>query len=362
VHLTLKNSTLVLADAWALSQYTVLSTQLSKLTAQRLAFDNVKFDATIYLDSYGCYLLQSLINYCHDHNVNITVPSKIDQQLKNYNFDQSSNFNVQKTQDNIVANLGRSVSHIPQSFKNGLTFLGQFIDQLSQCLKRQEKFRSKTLGNILEQAGINALGIIGLVAFLLGIVLVYQGANQLLRFGAQIFTINLLAISVLRELGILMTAIIIAGRSGSAFTAELGFMKLNNEIDALNVMGINPFNLLVIPRVVGLMIALPLLAVFADLIALLGGGLLSTIIIDVSWGQYWQQLKLAVTPWTVWSGLIKAPFFGFVIGAISCYEGFSVSGGSEDVGRRTTASVVRSIFIVIVIDALFSVIYAKLGL
>lgn len=326
---------------------------------QNLAAITVKSSAQI--DGVSLYHIHRLINYGHANNSEIHISKSIAQQLKHYNFDNPQTRLSHSVEKNILVQLGRSIYAIPNTLRNGISFFGYFLGQCFQCIKGREKFRCKALYNIIDEAGISALGIVGLVAFLLGVVLVYQGVNQLVRFGAQIYTINLLAISVMRELGVLMTAIIVAGRSGSSFTAELGFMKLNNEVDALTVMGINSFNLLALPRILGLIIVVPLLVIYSNMVALVGGGLLSTLLIDVSWGQYWQQLVMAVTPWTIWSGLIKAPFFGLIIGCISCYEGLSVSGGSEDVGRRTTRSVVRSIFVVITLDAIFSIIYAKMG-
>lgn len=327
---------------------------------QNLAAITVKSSAQI--DGVSLYYLHRLINYGHKRNAEIHISKPIVQQLKHYDFDHVQDQPMHCVEKNILVQLGLAVCNLPEMLRCALGFFGYFLSQCLQCLKGQQKFRRKALYNIIDAAGINALGIVGLVAFLLGIVLVYQGVNQLVRFGAQIYTINLLAISVMRELGVLMTAIIVAGRSGSSFTAELGFMKLNNEVDALTVMGINAFNLLALPRILGLIIVVPLLVIYSNMVALAGGGLLSTLLIDVSWGQYWQQLIMAVTPWTIWSGLIKAPFFGLIIGCISCYEGLSVSGGSEDVGRRTTRSVVRSIFVVITLDAIFSIIYAKMGI
>lgn len=212
----------------------------------------------------------------------------------------------------------------------------------------------------LDHTGVRALPIIGLVSILIGVVLVYQGVSQLERFGAEIFTVNLLAVSVLRELGILLTAIVVAGRSGSAFTAQIGFMKLNQELDAMKVLGLEPLQILVVPRVLALMVVLPLLTVFCDLIALSGGALMSMHLIDLSFSQFMAQLQSAIKPSTFWVGIVKAPIFAFVIALIGCYEGLQVSGGAESVGRRTTRSVVRSIFMVIVLNAFFSVLFSIL--
>jgi phospholipid/cholesterol/gamma-HCH transport system permease protein len=202
---------------------------------------------------------------------------------------------------------------------------------------------------------------VGLISLLIGVVLVYQGATQLKRFGAEIFTVDLLAVSILREVGVLLTSIVVAGRSGSAFAAQIGTMKLNQEIDAMTTMGLNPITVLVIPRVLALMVMLPILTFWSDIMGVLGGALMSMSTIDLSLSQFLRQFNLAITPWTFWVGMIKAPVFAFLIALIGCFEGLRVHGGAESVGRHTTNAVVKGIFMVIVSDALFSIIFSKLG-
>jgi phospholipid/cholesterol/gamma-HCH transport system permease protein len=189
----------------------------------------------------------------------------------------------------------------------------------------------------------------------------YQGADQLRRFGAEIFTVDLLGISILREIGILLTAIVIAGRSGSAFTAQIGTMKVNQEIDALRTIGLDPIEILVVPRLLALMIALPLLAFFADMLGLFGGGLMCAVALDIAPSQFLQELDRAIAPGTFLVGLAKAPVFAFLIAMVGCYEGLSAGGSAESVGRMTTRAVVVGIFLVIVFDALFSILFSYLG-
>jgi phospholipid/cholesterol/gamma-HCH transport system permease protein len=226
---------------------------------------------------------------------------------------------------------------------------------------RPSRLRLTALTHHLEQTCVNALPIVGLISFLIGIVMAYQGADQLRRFGAEIFTIDLLAISALREIGILLTAVVVAGRSGSAFTAEIGMMRVNEEVDALRTMGLDPLEVLVLPRLLALMIALPLLTFFADIMALVGGGLMVLMLADLSVQQFLNQLLSAVTPTTFWVGMVKAPVFAFVIALVGCFEGLNVTGSAESVGRLTTKAVVESIFLVIVIDAAFSILFSMLG-
>ena len=200
------------------------------------------------------------------------------------------------------------------------------------------------------------------MSFLIGVVLAYQGADQLQRFGAQIFVVNLTGIAVVREMGILLAAIIVAGRSGSAFTAEIGSMKLREEIDAMRTLGLDPVERLVLPRVLALLIVMPLLAFYADLMGLLGGGVMAWAALDISPGFFIQRLNGAIGMWAFAVGIIKAPVFGFLIAMIGCNEGLKVSGDAESVGQRTTRSVVISIFMVIVVDAMFSIFFAVVGI
>jgi phospholipid/cholesterol/gamma-HCH transport system permease protein len=212
----------------------------------------------------------------------------------------------------------------------------------------------------MEQTGLNAMPIVGLLSFLIGVVMAYQGADQLRRFGAEIYTVNLLGVSILRELGVLLAAIIIAGRSGSAFTAQIGTMQVNQEIDALRTLGLDPVEVLVLPRLFGLVLTLPLLVFFADAMGLLGGGLMTWASLGITTPQFLEQLRGAITEWTLWVGVIKAPFFAAIIAMIGCYEGFNVTGSADSVGRLTTQSVVESIFVVIVADAAFSILFSFL--
>ena len=203
----------------------------------------------------------------------------------------------------------------------------------------------------VEETGINALPIVGLLAFLIGVVLAYQGADQLKRFGAEIFTINLLGVGVLREIGGLITAIIVAGRSGSAFTAQIGTMRVNEEIDAMQTIGLNTVDMLVLPRIIGLVIALPLLTFYADIMGLIGGAVMCYFDLGITIPVFLRQLHEAVNVNTLMVGLIKAPVFAFVIALVGCYEGFQVERNAASVGLLTTRSVVESVFLVIVLDA-----------
>jgi phospholipid/cholesterol/gamma-HCH transport system permease protein len=262
----------------------------------------------------------------------------------------------------VLANLGRGTIAACAEALRLLSFFGQTMLALMRVLRRPRRLRLTSLTHHLEQTCVNALPVVGLISFLIGIVMAYQGADQLRRFGAEIFTVDLLAISALREIGILLTAVVVAGRSGSAFTAQIGMMKVNEEVDALRTLGLDPLEVLVLPRLLALMIALPLLAFFADIMALFGGGVMCAFVLDISPDQYINRLSEAIWPRTFWVGIVKAPVFAFVIAMVGCYEGLTVDGSAESVGRKTTLSVVVAIFLVIVFDAIFSIVFSSLGI
>jgi phospholipid/cholesterol/gamma-HCH transport system permease protein len=208
--------------------------------------------------------------------------------------------------------------------------------------------------------GITAVPITALIAFLISVIIAYMSAQQLRGFGAEIFVVDLVTIGVLRELGVLLTSIIVAGRSGSAFAAEIGSMKLNEEIDALVATGVDPFEALVLPRVLGLIITLPLLTIIADIIGLMGGALLCRYLLDMPLTQYVNRVNEAISPSTFWVGLIKAPVFALLIAMAGAYRGMQVRDSSRELGRLTTVAVVQAIFMVILADALFAVLFMEI--
>jgi phospholipid/cholesterol/gamma-HCH transport system permease protein len=256
--------------------------------------------------------------------------------------------------------IGRRTVHSFTEGRDLLSFFGLIIVVSGRVLVRPGRLRLVSTINHMETAGVNALPIVGLLSFLIGVVLAYQGADQLRQFGAEIFTVNLLGISVLREIGILLTAILVAGRSGSAFTAQIGTMKVREEVDALETIGMDPVEVLVMPRIIALVIVLPLLGFYADMMGMAGGAIMSIIVLDISLTQFILQLKVALTPWTIWIGLMKAPVFAFIIALVGCFQGLRVEGSAESVGRLTTQSVVQAIFLVIIADALFSIVFSTL--
>ncbi len=237
-----------------------------------------------------------------------------------------------------------------------LEFLGECTLTLVESLKRPSLIRWHALIHSLEQDGFRALPITGLLAFLLGFVIAYQGAEQLRQFGANIFVVDLVGISLLREIAPLIVAILIAGRSGSAYAAQIGAMKVTEELDAVRTLGLSPIHLLVIPRICALVIALPLLTVYADVLGVAGGSIIASSQLNVSVTEFVARFEEAVALRHFFIGIAKAPFFAIIVAVVGCYQGFQIRGSVDDVGRRTTMSVVQSIFLVIVFDAFCSIV------
>ncbi|MCK0097403.1 MlaE family lipid ABC transporter permease subunit [Yoonia sp. F2084L] len=240
-------------------------------------------------------------------------------------------------------------------------FLGQTVATIAGLLLHPARIRWTAIVHHMQQVGLNAVPIVALMAFLIGVVLAFQGAAQLRQFGAEVFVVDLIAISILRELGILLTAIIVAGRSGSAFTAAIGSMKMREEIDAMRTLGLDPIEVLVAPRVIALILMLPVLGIIANFAGLLGGAIMSWIELGVSPGVFQSRLVGNTGVWHFGVGLIKAPFFALIIGIVGCFEGMQVGGDAESLGRLTSTSVVLSIFLVITADAMFSIFFAIVG-
>ena len=243
-----------------------------------------------------------------------------------------------------------------------LAMFGAVVTVLLRALFSPKRLRLPSVVRHVYETGVSAIPIVALIAFLIAVIVAYIGAQQLTKFGGEIFVVDLVTISVLRELGVLLTAIIVAGRSGSAFAAEIGVMKLNDEVDALRAIGMDPVEVLIAPRVLGLVIALPLLTVVADGMGLAGGALLSWSLVDITFTQYVERVNESISATTFWVGIIKAPVFAWVIALVGTMRGMQVRGSSRELGRLTTVAVVQSIFMVILFDAVFAVIFMELDI
>jgi phospholipid/cholesterol/gamma-HCH transport system permease protein len=241
-------------------------------------------------------------------------------------------------------------------------FVGESSIALLHSIAHPARFRWRVILHNMQSAGIEALPITGFLSFLMGLVIAYQGADQLERFGANIFVVDLVALAMLRELSPLLTAIIVAGRSGSAYTAQIGTMKVTEEIDALRTIGVGAQEQLVLPKVVALVIVLPLLTVYTDITGILGGMVMARAKLDITFPVFLDRLDEAIAISSYWTGISKAPVFAMIIALVGCYRGFHVTGSAESVGEQTTMSVVQSIFLVIATDALFSIVFIWLDL
>jgi len=317
------------------------------------------------LDLSGAWLLRSFLQRARDAGVEPAFEGAAPATLSLLEHTATGEMPPQLRQEewlpaHAVEGIGRGTVRGWHELQGGLTLVGRICVAFARGLVSVRRLRPISVARHVYDTGITAIPIVALIGFLISVILAYMGAQELRQFGAAIFTVDLVTVGVLRELGVLLTAIIVAGRSGSAFAAEIGAMQLNEEIDALRAIGVDPVEVLILPRVLGLCIALPLLTVVADVIGLVGGGLLCHDLLDMPLAQYLIRAKSAIAPTTFWVGMIKAPAFAVLIAIAGVYCGLRVRGSSRELGRLTTSAVVQAIFYVILADALFAVLFLKL--
>lgn len=355
-----------LSGAWVIDNVSEIEAALRDVESQaarRVVIDCSRVEA---LDLSGAWLLESRVERARAEGANVEFAGDVPEhfafidELIGRAVEPAPPLDEARTLRHAIVWLGRiSVMQVKQAGQ-AVEFVGRMSVTGLRSMRSAHHLRLPSITRHIYETGIQAIPIVALIAFLISVIVAYLGAQQLRQFGAEIFTVDLVAIAVLREMGVLLTAIIVAGRSGSAFAAEIGVMRLNDEIDALQSMGVDYFEVLVLPRIIGLVIALPLLTIVADAMGLAGGALLSSLLLDISLGQFIPRVQDALAPTTFWAGFIKAPVFAVLIAMVGCYRGLQVRESSRELGRLTTVAVVQSIFLVIFADAIFAVVFVEL--
>ncbi|MEA2110489.1 MAG: ABC transporter permease [Campylobacterota bacterium] len=321
-------------------------------------------EAVTSLDSAAALLIISFNNKieCKHATYELTGNSnylKIIEAIKLRLYDKSV---IQENRLNIVQLLGQATIKKYERFKEFLSFVGRLFSAFFIYIFNPKSIRFKEIYHAIEESGIKSLGIIALTTFLIGVVLAYQSSVQLKMYGANIFIVDMLGVSILRELSPLIAAIVIAGRSGSAFAAQIGVMKITEELDAMRTMGFDPYLFLVLPRIIALMIMMPLIIFFADVMAMLGGMLIAKIELGISAQLFMDRFADNIEMKHFFIGIGKGPFFGFIIASIGIFRGLIVKNDTRSIGINTTKSVVESIFAVIICDAIFSIIFTNMGI
>jgi phospholipid/cholesterol/gamma-HCH transport system permease protein len=358
--------TLRLRGGWCIDNLPEIESSLGQLSeqGQRVKLD---FSGIETLDLSGAWLLRNWLERARSAGCRFEVVGErpahfafLDELLQQKKPAPGQPEEAQPSLRDAVVWVGRGAVQQAKQTRDAVGFFGRIATTVVRAMRSAHHLRLPSIARHIYETGIQAIPIVSLIAFLISVIVAYLGAQQLRTFGAEIFTVDLVAISVLREMGVLLTSIIVAGRSGSAFAAEIGVMRLNDEIDALQSMGVDFYEVLVVPRLIGLLIALPLLTIIADAMGLLGGALLSSLLLDISFSQFIPRVQDALAPTTFWAGLIKAPVFAMLIALVGTYRGMQVRDSSRELGRLTTVAVVQSIFLVIFADAIFAVVFVEL--
>ena len=315
------------------------------------------------IDTVGAYVACSL---AHKHGAEIVGADERASRLMSAVADSAGGeASVRPDRPATIARVPEAVGEGVFEFSGGVkglvAFIGALMASIGTLIRHPSRFRGKALVRQMELVGVASLPIVGLMSFLIGIVVAQQGAVQLRQFGAEIYTINLTGRLNLRELGVLMTAIMIAGRSGSAFAAQIGTMKLTEEVDAMRTIGISPMEALIVPRILAAFLMMPLLGFYAAVMAIIGGAFIADVTLGIPFLTFLVRVQEVVPIYDLWVGLAKAPVFGLIIGIAGCYQGMQVEDNSEQVGLRTTKAVVQAIFMVIVLDAFFAVFFTEVG-
>ena len=324
--------------------------------------DEIDLADVTEIDTVGAWIACSLAG---EHDAKVTNASDRAQRLIAAVQASASGGDIHPPREPVWQRVPHAVGEQVAEYGRGalsvIGFLGQIVLSFGSLIRHPRRFRIKALVRQMELVGVSSLGIIGLMSFLIGIVIAQQGAVQLAQFGAETLTVNLVGRITTRELGVLMTAIMVAGRSGSAFAAQIGTMKLTEEVDAMRTIGISPIEALVIPRILACTFMMILLGFYSSAVAIIGGAVVGDLMLGIPFFTFLARIQEVVPTYDVWVGLVKAPVFGLIVALAGCYQGMQVSGDSEQVGLRTTKAVVQAIFAVIVLDAFFAVFFTEIG-
>lgn len=363
--LTITHSTARCSGHWTAANLHEVEKSLSAVRwpAGEIGIDLSQLEA---LDTLGAWLLQRTINELQIAG-NTVIVSGADESANRLlalvaSRSEAANVPPKPYVPGTLETIGRHTGEQFQQYWEFLSFVGNVSIVSAHVAIRPWRIRGTLVVRELQSAGVNALPIVGLLSFLIGVVIAYQGGIVLRDYGANIYIADIVGLSTVRELAPLITAIIVAGRTGSAYTAQIGTMMVTDEIDALRSIGISPIEMLVLPKIIALIIALPLLTVFADAMGLLGGMVMSSTMLDLNPTTYTGRLADALTLDSYLSGIGKAPVFAAIIAIVGCFQGFRVFGSAGSVGEQTTISVVQSIFLVLIVDAVFSITFSKLGI
>jgi phospholipid/cholesterol/gamma-HCH transport system permease protein len=354
-----QGATLALSGPWLVSTIGAIEQDLNEAPDDARRFD---LAGITEIDTAGAWLISRA---AEQREAEITGASKRAQRLidavAGLGFDADVSAPRADIWTRVPERMGEMISNARKGTLGIIGFLGALILAVASIARHPRRFAGKAFVRQLELVGVSALPIVGLMSFLIGIVIAQQGAVQLSQFGAETLTVNLVGRITLRELGVLMTAIMVAGRSGSAFAAQIGTMKLTEEIDAMRTIGISPMEALVIPRIMACVFMMIVLGFYASLMAIVGGAFVGDVLLGIPFLTFLARIQEVVPIHDLWVGLIKAPVFGLIVALAGCYNGMQVKGNSEEVGLRTTMAVVSAIFAVIVLDAFFAVFFTRVG-
>ena len=364
-YLSFNENTILCSNFWLTQTLAHIEEAFDQLDLPSSATLNMDLSSIRECDVNGAILLHELAEKLEERNISIqfhNIPAEIQHLLNITLLSNKTSPLKQKNKDSFFSFLGRSTYQVYIGIREYMTFIGKLAFTFLYLLRYPSSFRIKELLRGIQEHSIKALPIVLLTSMLIGLVVAYQSALQMKKYGADIFIVDMLVISVTRELAPLITAIVVAGRSGSAYTAQIGVMKLTQEIDAMRTMGFDPFRFLILPNILALMIALPMVIFLADIMGVFGGMLAATMELNISPIEFINRLEEIFNVNHLYVGLVKGPFFALIIASIGSMRGMSVENSTDSIGINTKASVVSAIFMVIICDAIFSIVFLELGI